>query len=98
MQIVSRERFEGFKRSHSDAAKALDSWWTVVESAKWRKFIDVKQVYGTASNVNDSVIFNIKGDAYRLTTEIDYTEQSVYLRLFESHADYTRRTKKRRGK
>jgi mRNA interferase HigB len=68
---------------------ALDAWYREVHRAKWRNPADVKRDYGAASIVgNDRVVFNIKGNDYRLVTAIDYRRQAIYIKWIGSHRDY----------
>ena len=59
---------------------ALDAWFHEVQRADWRNSAEVKRSYGTASIVRgDRVVFNIKGNDYRLVTAIDYRRQIVFI-------------------
>lgn len=70
---------------------ALDAWYREVHRAKWRSPADVKRDYGVASIVgNDRVVFNIKGNDYRLVTAIDYRRQAIYIKWIGSHRNYDR--------
>ena len=70
---------------------ALDAWYREVHRAKWRNPADVKRDYGAASIVgNDRVVFNIKGNDYRLVTANDYGRQAIYIKWIGSHRDYDR--------
>jgi mRNA interferase HigB len=68
---------------------ALDAWFQEAHRAEWRNSAEVKQSYGTASIVGgDRVVFNIKGNAYRLLTAIDYRRQIVFIKWIGAHRDY----------
>jgi mRNA interferase HigB len=70
---------------------ALDAWFHEAQHAKWRNSAEVKRSYGTASIVSaDRVVFNIKGNDYRLVTAIDYRRQIVFIKWLGSHRDYDR--------
>jgi len=70
---------------------ALDAWYHEVHRAEWRSSADVKQNYGAASIVSsDRIVFNIKGNHYRLVTAIDYRRQAIYIKWIGSHRDYDR--------
>jgi mRNA interferase HigB len=73
------------------ARAALDSWFREVNRAKWRSPADVKRDYGAASIVgSERVVFNIKGNDYRLVTAIDYRRQAIFVKWIGSHRDYDR--------
>ena len=68
---------------------ALDAWFHEVRRAEWRGPADVKRSYGVASIVSsERVVFNIKGNDYRLVTAIDYRREIVYVKWIGTHRDY----------
>ena len=70
---------------------ALDAWFHEVQRARWRNSAEVKQSYGMAGIVSAGrVVFNIKGNDYRLVTAIDYRRQIVFVEWIGSHRDYDR--------
>ena len=70
---------------------ALESWFHEALKADWRNPANVQKTYRTASVVSaDRVVFNIKGNDYRLVTAIDYRRQIVFIKWIGSHADYDR--------
>jgi mRNA interferase HigB len=84
------ESFKG-QQSQGAVAAALDGWFREVQRAEWRTSADVKRNYGAASIVSsDRVVFNIKGNSYRLVTAIDYQRQAIFIKWIGSHRDYDR--------
>ncbi|HEX9284697.1 MAG TPA: type II toxin-antitoxin system HigB family toxin [Nitrospirales bacterium] len=68
---------------------ALDAWFHEVEAANWKNPAEVKAAYANASIVgNDRVVFNIKGNSFRLVVAVDYLRQVVFIKWLGSHADY----------
>jgi mRNA interferase HigB len=68
---------------------ALDAWFQEAQRAEWRGPGDVKRSYGAASIVSsDRVVFNIKGNDYRLVTAIDFRRQIIFIKWIGSHRDY----------
>jgi len=68
---------------------ALDAWFHEAQRAKWRSPADVKRSYGVASIVSsERVVFNIKGNDFRLVTAIDYRHEIVYIKWVGAHRDY----------
>lgn len=68
---------------------ALDSWFYEVQAAEWSSPVDVKRSYGNASIVGeDRVVFNIKGNAYRLVVAVDYKRHIVFIKWLGSHRAY----------
>jgi len=70
---------------------ALDAWLQEVQRAGWQNSAEVKQSYATATIVNaDRVVFNIKGNGYRLVAAIDYGRQIVFIKWIGTHWDCDR--------
>ncbi len=64
----------------------IDYW---VRSTEELVVIDIKNVYRNASVVgNNRVVFNIKGNDYRLVVKINYQFGTVYIRFIGSHKEY----------
>ena len=70
---------------------ALEAWYHEVRRATWKMPADVKRSYATASLVgSDRVVFNIKGNSYRLVVAVHYRRAIVFIKWFGSHAEYDR--------
>jgi len=68
---------------------ALDAWFHEAKQAEWKDPAEVKQHYGNACIVGgDRVVFNIKGNDYRLVTAIDYRRGVVFIKWLGSHKEY----------
>jgi mRNA interferase HigB len=86
-----RQFVESLKgRQDQTAVKvALDAWYREVRRADWRKPTDLKRDFGTASMVgNNRVVFNIKGNDYRLVTGINYRCRIIFIKWIGTHRDY----------
>lgn len=82
---------ESLKGQQSQKAEraALDAWFHEVHRAEWHSPADVKRDYGAASIVGSNrVVFNIKGNDYRLVTAINYPRQIIFIKWIGSHRDY----------
>lgn len=59
--------------------------------ARWRTTADVRRVYATASIVSaDRIVFNIKGNSYRLVVSVDFEKGIVWIKWIGTHRDYDR--------
>lgn len=68
---------------------ALDAWFDEVSKAQWASTADVKKLYRTASVVtNERIVFNIKGNDYRLVAAVDFEKGIVWIKWLGSHKDY----------
>lgn len=91
MHVISRRRLKEFWESHPDARSSLESWFADVRHANWRKPDDIKAVYRNASIIGSNrVVFNVKGNRYRLVVCVQYTYQIVFIRFIGTHQEYGR--------
>jgi mRNA interferase HigB len=89
MRIISRKRLRDFWERHPNARQALQAWYIDVKQANWQTPADIKNVYRNASIVaNNRVIFNIKGNRYRLVVVVQYQYGIVYIRFVGTHQEY----------
>jgi mRNA interferase HigB len=97
MRIIARRTLRAFIDSlagHKDqpAVKAaLDAWFHEVKKAQWSSTADVKRSYATASVVTaERVVFNVKGNAYRLVVAVDFEKGIVWIKWIGTHKEYDR--------
>jgi mRNA interferase HigB len=91
MRIISRSLLREFWEKHPDAAIPLQTWYYDVAHASWKSPADIKAVYRSASFIaNNRVVFNIKGNRYRLVVVAKYQYDIVYIRFVGTHEEYAR--------
>ena len=91
MHIVSLKALRLFWEKHPDAEQPLRAWYLIAKRAQWRTPADVKADYGTASIIGNSrVVFNIKGNDYRLVVLVAYSKGRLFIRFVGTHAEYNR--------
>lgn len=91
MHIVSLKTLRLFWEKHPDAEQPLRAWYLIAKRARWRTPSDIKADYGTASIIgNNRVVFNIKGNDYRLVVLAAYHKGRLFIRFVGTHADYDR--------
>ncbi len=94
VRIIARKTLRQFVESlqggkDQKAVKAaLDAWFHEIEAAQWEAPSDVTQQYANASIVGDRIVFNIKGNSYRLVVAVDYRRQIVFIKWLGTHAAY----------
>lgn len=95
VRVIARSTLVRFAEGHAGhrdqrALKAaLDAWFHEVVRAHWSGSADVKRSYANSSIVSaERVVFNIKGNDYRLVTAIDYRRQIVFIKWLGAHAAY----------
>lgn len=91
MRIISRKTLKQFWERHPDAEQALRAWYADVKRADWRMPADVKRTYRSVSIVaNNRLVFNVKGNKYRLVVAVQYEYGIVYVRFVGTHEEYDR--------
>ncbi len=89
MRVAGKGKLVLFKVAYTDARSQIDAWLAEAEEAQWRAPQDIKQRYAHASFLRDNrVIFNIRGNNYRLDTKIDYQNQVVLIVRVGTHEEY----------
>ncbi len=89
MRIVSRKKIIEFYSEHANSRTALEEWFHKVSKCEWESFNQLRLHFGTADYVgNNRVVFNIKGNDYRLIAIVIYVSQKVYIRWIGKHSDY----------
>jgi mRNA interferase HigB len=89
MRIISRNRLKQFWLMHADSEPALKAWFFEAKHASWNSTHDIKKQYPSASIILDNrIVFNIKGNRYRLVVKINYNQQIVFIRFVGTHAEY----------
>ena len=91
MRIISRRALREFWVKHPDTEQPFRAWYANVKRADWKTPSDVKATYRNASIIeNNRVVFNVKGNSYRLVTAIDYQYGILYIRFVGTHQTYSK--------
>jgi mRNA interferase HigB len=97
MRIIARRTLREFvaaragRRDQPALKAALDAWFNEVARSEWTSTADVKRHYATASIVSaNRIVFNIKGNSYRLVVAVDFEKAIVFIKWIGTHADYDR--------
>ncbi len=89
MKLVATKNLRDFWMQHPDAEQPLKSWADEVKHAEWQQPADIKAQFRSASILKTRrVVFNIKGNDYRLIASIAYRFGAVYVKFIGTHAEY----------
>jgi mRNA interferase HigB len=89
MRIIALRTLREFWTQHADAEGALRAWYDDTRKAHWRSPQDIKREYANASILGSNrVVFNIRGNTYRLIVAANYAAGIVYVRFIGTHAEY----------
>jgi len=91
MRIIAKRPLKDFWAAHADAEQALRAWYHEALHADWKTPQDIKAHYPSADILpGNRIIFNIKGNHYRLIVKIHDNTGIVFIRFVGTHADYDR--------
>jgi mRNA interferase HigB len=91
MRIVARKSLVAFIRKYTQAEQAMLAWYAEASKAVWKTPQDIKEQYASASFVGrNRVVFNIKGNEYRLIVAVAYQVGVAYIKFVGTHAQYNR--------
>jgi mRNA interferase HigB len=97
MRIVGRQILDAFCRRHADARSWVESWLAGAGASIWSTPSELKGSYATASFLAGGVvIFNVKGNRYRMETVIDFRNGVVIVTWAGTHAAYDARNRRSR--
>ena len=91
MRIIARSTLREFWEIHAEAEPALRAWIDDAAQADWQSPADIKSIYANASIIaNNRVVFNIKGNKYRLIVHMRYDISIIFIRFVGTHSEYDR--------
>ena len=89
MRVIAKKILRDFWVKHNDCEQQLKSWYQEASSAEWKNSNEIKLAYQTASIIGDNrVVFNIKGNTYRLIIKLNFDYQMIWIRFIGTHAEY----------
>jgi mRNA interferase HigB len=89
VRIISKQTLVRFWERHPSAAQSLRAWYEIASVAKWKTPHDIKATFASASFVGQNrVVFNIKGNDYRLVVAVAYVLGAMYIKFVGTHKEY----------
>lgn len=89
MRIIAKKTLREFWKAHADSEQQLKSWYQETSNAEWKGPNQIKLEYPSASFLaGNRVVFNIKGNHYRLIVKVNYDYQIVWIRFIGTHTEY----------
>lgn len=92
MNIYNRSSVIEFYKKHGDAKTPLEVWFEEVGLKKWKSPNQLKQNYGGNVSIlkNGRVVFDVKGNDYRIVAAINYENGWVFIKFIGTHSEYDR--------
>jgi mRNA interferase HigB len=89
MRIIARSTLREFWTGHADSEQPLKAWYREFNNANWKNINELKSDFPSASILKDNkIVFNIKGNAYRLIVKMNFDFQMCWIRFIGTHAEY----------
>jgi mRNA interferase HigB len=89
VHIVSKKTLKDYYSKHKETKSQLEAWYCEAKNSNWNNPVEIKEKFRTASIIGDNkVVFNIKGNKYRLVTKINYRMKTVYIKFIGTHKEY----------
>ena len=89
MRVIAKRTLRYFWKKHADCEQQLLSWFREKERANWQHIDELKSEYPSASILKDNrIVFNIKGNDYRLVVKFNFEYQICWIRFVGTHAEY----------
>ena len=89
MRVIALSTLRDFWVKHPAALEPLSAWYAIASRVHWSSPVDVKAAYRTASFLaGNRVVFNIKGNDYRLVVAMHYNRQIAFVRFVGTHRQY----------
>jgi mRNA interferase HigB len=90
-RVFAKSTLREFWVKNPDAEQHLKTWYDTVMSAEWKTPNDVKKTYANASILKQSrIVFNIKGNAYRLVAKFNFEKQWIFIKFIGTHVEYNK--------
>ena len=89
MRIIAKKTLREFWKLHKDAEQPLRSWYDMAKKESWNSFNEIKAQFRNSSVVgNDRIVFNIKGNSYRLTVKVNFVWKVMFIKFIGTHKEY----------
>lgn len=88
-RIFAKRTLREFWERHADSEQYLKTWYETAMGSNWKTPNDVKKSYANASVLkSERIVFNIKGNSYRLIVKFNFEKQWIFIRFIGTHSEY----------
>jgi len=89
--VITRKTINAYRKLYPEADEALRAWVALLEGSNFAHFPALKEVFSSADHIGDDrVVFNIKGNHFRLIAAVDFGRGAVFVKWFGRHKDYSK--------
>jgi mRNA interferase HigB len=95
LRIIKEAFLIAAARKHAAGARQLEVWRKVVRASDWQNLVELRRTFSDADLVQvksgrNVVVFNIRGNEFRLIAAIHFNRQIAYTLRFMTHAEYSK--------
>lgn len=91
MRIIAKSTLRDCWEKHAITEQPLKAWFQEVSKVGWRNHNELKADYPSASILSDNrIVFNIKGNHYRIIVKVNFAYQMMWIRFVGTHAEYNK--------
>ncbi len=88
-RIYSKSTLREYWEKHPNSEQYLKTWYDTAMNSDWKNPSDIKMTYASASILKNSrIVFNIKGNSYRLVAKFNFEKQWIFIKFIGTHAEY----------
>jgi mRNA interferase HigB len=88
VHVISRKKLLEAASEYGNLSAPLDIWFRIAKRTAWRSIEEVRVTFPSADPVGRFTVFNIKGNSFRLITEINFSTGRIFIRHVLTHAEY----------
>ncbi|MGB5274941.1 MAG: type II toxin-antitoxin system HigB family toxin [Flavobacteriaceae bacterium] len=89
MRVIAKRTLRDFWAKHTDCEQQLTAWYKETEKSEFKNLNELKKEYPSASILKENrIVFNIKGNKYRLIVKFNFEFQICWIRFVRTHAEY----------
>jgi len=90
-RIISKKILRDFWERYPDSEQYIKTWYEIIKNSNWKRPDEIKKTYANASILkNNRVVFNIKGNSYRLIVKFNFERQWAFIRFVGTHKEYNK--------
>lgn len=92
MTVIGIDKLEKFIRKHSGSQATMQTWLAEAREATWRVPQDIRNAHRSVDILPDNrVIFDIKGNHYRLVVKVRYQGGVILIKWIGTYAEYSKK-------
>jgi mRNA interferase HigB len=91
LSVIAKRTLKDFWAKNTDCEQQLMAWYRETEKSEFKNLNELKKEYPSASILKDNrIVFNIKGNNYRLIVKFNFEFQICWIRFVGTHAEYNK--------